>query len=144
MDVLHYARYPFLKDAAEHVRDRGVTLEDLLTHEAYRQARARGKARVLDALEEGVIGLRPMGTEEDMLEEILSYPVARMFVSGVNDRFLTKRYALAEGVAMDARLERESMEVVEEVLPARGQAQHRGGRDQDALLRLPAVHVTNA
>lgn len=115
MDVLHYARYPFLKDAAEHVRDRGVTLEDLLTHEAYRQARARGKARVIDALEEGVIGLRPMGTEEDMLEEILSYPVARMFVSGVNDRFLTKRYALAEGVAMDARLEKERMEVVEEV-----------------------------
>ncbi len=115
MDVLQYARYPFLKDAAEHVRDQGVTLEDLLTHEAFRQARARGKARVLDALEDGVVGVRPVGNEAEQLEEILSYPIARIFVSGVNDRFLTKRYALAEGVAMDLRLEKEELEVVEEV-----------------------------
>lgn len=115
MDTLHYAKYPFLRDAAEYVRDRGVTLEDLLTHESFRQARWRGKARVIDALEEGVVRPRPMGSEGERLEEILSYPVARMFVSGVGDRFLYKRYALAEGVAMDLRLEREEMEVVEEV-----------------------------
>jgi hypothetical protein len=36
-----------------------------------------------------------MGSEGERLEEILSYPVARMFVSGVGDRFLYKRYALA-------------------------------------------------
>lgn len=115
MDTLHYAKYPFLRDAAEHVRDRGVTIEDLLSHEAFRQARARGKARVIDALEDGVVRLRPMGSDEERLEEILSYPVARIFVSGVGDKFLIKRYALAEGVAMDSRLEKEEMEVVEEV-----------------------------
>jgi len=115
MDSLHLAKYPFLRDAAEHVKDHGVTLEDLLSHEAFRQARARGKARAMDALEDGVVRIRPMGSEEERLEEILSYPMARMYVSGVGDRFLTKRYALAEGVAMYERLEREELEIVEEV-----------------------------
>lgn len=115
VDPLSYAKYPFLRDAAEHVKDLGVTLDELLVHQAYRRARARGKARVLDALEHGIIQLRPMATEEDRLEEILSYPMARMYVSGVGDKFLTKRYALAEGVAMYERLEREDLDVVEEV-----------------------------
>ena len=115
MDSLSYAKFPFLRDAAEYVKDQGVTLEDLLTHQAYRQARARGKARVIDALEYGVIQLRPMATEGDCLEEILSYPMARMYVSGVDDRFLTRRYALSEGVTMYERLEREEMDIVEEV-----------------------------
>jgi len=115
MEDLHLAKYPFLKDAAEHVKDQGVTLDDLLEHQAFRLARARGKARVVDALEDGIIHPRPMGTPEEQLEEILSYPMARMFVSSVGDKFLTKRYALAEGVAMCERLEKEESGVVEEV-----------------------------
>lgn len=115
METLHLAKYPFLRDASEHVKDRGVTLEDLLGHEAFRQARARGKARVVDALDDGVVHFRPMGSEEEILEEILSYPMARMYVSCVSDRFLTKRYALAEGVAMYERLEKEELDVVEDV-----------------------------
>jgi DNA primase large subunit len=115
METLHLAKYPFLRDASEHVKDQGVTLEDLLGHEAFRQARARGKARVVDALEDGVVHFRPMGGEEEQLEEILSYPMARMYVSCVDDKFLTKRYALAEGVAMYERLEKEELDVVEDV-----------------------------
>jgi DNA primase large subunit len=41
--------------------------------------------------------------------------MARMYVSCVGDKFLTKRYALAEGVAMYERLEKEEQEIVEEV-----------------------------
>lgn len=115
MEGLHLAKYPFLKDAAEHVKDQGVTLDDLLEHQAFRQARARGKARVIDALEDGIVRLRPMGTAEEQLEEVLSYPMARMFVSSVGDKFLTRRYALAEGVAMCERLEKERSDIVEEV-----------------------------
>jgi DNA primase large subunit len=115
MQALHLAKYPFLRDAAEHVKDQGVTLEDLLGHQAFRSARARGKARVIDALEDGVVRFRPMGSPEEHLEEILSYPMARMLVSGVGDRFLIKRYALAEGVAMCERLEHEDLDALEEV-----------------------------
>lgn len=115
METLHLAKYPFLRDASEHVKDCGVTLEDLLGHDAFRQARTRGKARVVDALEDGVVHFRPMGSEAEQLEEILSYPMARMYVSCVNDKFLTKRYALAEGVAMYERLEKEELDVVEDV-----------------------------
>jgi DNA primase large subunit len=115
MEDLHLAKYPFLRDAAEHVKDLGVDLDELLTHEAYRPARRRGKQRVLDALEAGEIQFRPMGTEQEQTEEILSYPMARIFVSCIGDKFLIKRYALAEGVAMYERLQREDPEVVEEV-----------------------------
>jgi len=130
VDPLSYAKFPFLRDAAEHVKDQGVTLEDLLVHQAYRGARARGKARVIDSLEHGIIQLRPMATAEDQLEEVLSYPMARMYVSGVNDRFLTKRYALAEGVTMYERLEREDLDVVEEVAY---QLDVRASRDEESL-----------
>jgi DNA primase large subunit len=115
VDSLHLAKYPFLKDSAEYVKDHGVTLEDLLAHQVYAQARARGKARVIDALDYSEVHLRPMDSEVARLEEILSYPVARMFVSCVGDKFLTRRYALAEAVAMYERLKNEEMEVVEEV-----------------------------
>jgi len=115
VDSLSYAKYPFLRDAAEHVKDHGIALDELLTHRAFQGARARGKARVIDALMHGIIQIRPMANEEDCLEEILSYPMARMYVSGVDDRFLTRRYALAEGVAMRERLEREDLDMVEEV-----------------------------
>ena len=115
MDSLHFAKYPFLKDAAEYLKDQGVTLEELLAHDVYRPARTRGKLRVIDALEDGVIHLRPMGSPVERLEEVLSYPMARMFVSCVGDRFLVRRYALAEGVAMCERLEKEELEIVEDV-----------------------------
>lgn len=115
MEGVHLAKYPFLRDAADNVRDQGVTLEDLLGHQSYRQARARGKARVVDALEYGAVRERPMGTLEEQLEEILSYPLARMLVSAAGDKFLLRRYALAEGVTMCGRLEREEVDVVEEV-----------------------------
>ncbi len=85
METLHLAKYPFLRDAAEHVKDRGVTLEDLLGHEAFRQARTRGKARVVDALEDGVVHFRPMGSEEEQLEEIT------LLSHGQDVRFLRRR-----------------------------------------------------
>ncbi len=115
MDPRHYARYPFLKDAAEYVKERGVTPEELITEEAFRPARTRGRQRVLDALNKSEIGSGTTATEADVLDEILSYPMARIFVSCINDKFLTRRYALAEGVTMNWRLEQEEMEIVEEI-----------------------------
>ncbi|WP_400259903.1 hypothetical protein [Candidatus Methanomassiliicoccus intestinalis] len=115
MEVLHFAKYPFVKDAIEYIDEREVSLDDVITHELYLPARKRAKARVIDALEYGEIQFRSMSNDEECLEEILSYAIARILVSGVGDKFLIKRYALAEGVTLAERLEHEELEVVEDV-----------------------------
>lgn len=115
MDVLHFAKYPFIKDAVEYVDEREVSLDDVLVHDLYQPVRIRAKKRVIDALEHGEIQFRSMSNDEECLEEILSYAVARILVSCVGDKFLIKRYALAEGVTLAERLEREEPDVVDDV-----------------------------
>ncbi len=115
MDSLHFAKYPFLRDSSDYVKDSGVTLDDLLASEICRPARVRGKQRVIDTLDLGEVQIRPMRTEEERLEETLSYPMARILVSCINDKFLIRRYALAEGVAMYERLQTDELDIVEEV-----------------------------
>ena len=96
MEPMRLARYPFLREASEFVRSHGVSLEELLTHPAYSQARRRGKERVLDAIAEARIATKAIGYgEEEAMMEVLSYPIARMLVSCLADEFLTRRYALA-------------------------------------------------
>jgi len=116
MEPMRLARYPFLREASDFVRSHGVSLEELLTHPAYSQARRRGKERVLDAIAEARIATKAIGYgEEEAMLEVLSYPVARMLVSCLADEFLTRRYALAEAKAMSQRLETEDMAVLKEV-----------------------------
>jgi len=52
--------------------------------------------------------------EYNRLMEVLSYPYARMLVSVINDRLLTKKYALAEAVRMNTllRQDRDSVPAV--------------------------------
>ncbi len=133
MEVLHFAKYPFIKDAVEYIEEREVSLDDVLTHELYIPARARAKSRVIDALEYGEISFRSMSNDEECLEEILSYAVARILVSCVGDKFLIKRYALAEGVTLAERLEHEEIEVVEDVAYQLGISTHMPEEDMLSL-----------
>ena len=94
MELRTMARYPFLEDASEFIRSEGPTLEELLLHPANEEARRDGMSRVRRALEEGRIP--DTSTEADYLQELLSYPIARMIVSGVGDAYLIRRYSLAE------------------------------------------------
>ncbi|MCQ5375545.1 MAG: DNA primase, partial [Methanomassiliicoccales archaeon] len=112
MDPHRLARFPFLRDAITYVKENDVDLEDVLLNDIFSEARRRGKKRVMDAIVEGEIENYPMSTEEECLLEILSYPVARMIVSCINDGFLIKRYALAEAVTMNKRLLSESTESI--------------------------------
>jgi len=96
VDVRLAARYPFLKDSAKYLRDKGVTLDQLVSSMAYESARLRGRERVLEVLEGNLIQDHPMSSEIDATLELLSYPVARMIVSAVADPMFVKRYAIAE------------------------------------------------
>lgn len=112
MDAGRTAKFPFLKESAEFVEKNNADLESLLTSPLYEPARIRGKERVLDALANSEVSYKPLMNDYDRLMEVMSYPYSRMIVSMVGDRFLTKRYALAEAVRMNKLLNGEDLRTV--------------------------------
>ncbi len=105
MDSLRAARFPFLRESAEFAESNSADVESLMTSDSYETARIRGRQRVEDAIENSEVSYNPLMKEYDRLMDVMSYPYARMIVSCVNDRFLTKRYALAESVRMNKILQ---------------------------------------
>jgi len=92
-DLVKLARFPYLPDAQQYIRNAGITIEQLLGSPAYRRVLERGKLRLLDAVKTGEI--QPPSTTNHEVE-LFSYPVARMLLSCINDRYLNVRYAEAE------------------------------------------------
>ncbi|ARS89686.1 DNA primase regulatory subunit PriL [Natrarchaeobaculum aegyptiacum] len=89
MQRLH-ARYPFLEAARESVAAEAVDLASVVQSD--RAVVERASQRVITALEEGETG--PI--HRDPRTELLSYPVARVLVSLVDERVLVRKYARAE------------------------------------------------
>ncbi|MBE6527943.1 MAG: DNA primase [Thermoplasmata archaeon] len=112
MDTKRAAKYPFLRESSEFAEKNGADLDMLLTSESYEPARRRGKERVLQALEKSEVTYVELMNDYDRLIEVMSYPYARMLVSQIGDRFLTKRYALSEAVRMNGLLHKEDKETV--------------------------------
>ena len=109
------SRYPFLQNAQVIASDNGARIEDLITGETFAEARTRGLQRVISALEKSEVEYAILRSDIDRIEEIMSYPYARILVSCVNDKFLTRRYALAESVHMNRLLGQESYSVVHQI-----------------------------
>jgi len=106
MDVVTAAKFPFLMEAGELLRDKGVTLDQLVSGVAYERARYQGSQRVIEAVYDKFIDDHPLTSQADAMVELLSYPVARMIVSAVADPGVVKRYAIAEGKKANDRLRR--------------------------------------
>lgn len=104
MDSLQAARYPFLRLSAKYAEENSADVESLINSSSYESARKRGVERVLSSISEYLVSDVSLLHEYDRLMEVLSYPYARMIVSCINDRFLTKRYALAEASRMNELL----------------------------------------
>ena len=96
MDVRKLARYPYLEEAADHIKGSDISIPDLLDDPAYEEARITGRERVFEALESMEIQDRSLVSDAEIQIELLSYPIARMIVSCVGDPFLIRRYALSE------------------------------------------------
>lgn len=112
MELTTLAKYPFLHEASAYIRAEGISLEELLTDEAYARARALGRTLVVEALERGPPEERVAIATADQLATLLAYPVARILVSAVADNYLTRRYALREAIAAEGRLESEPDDIV--------------------------------
>jgi DNA primase large subunit len=121
-----HARYPFLTDAREAVEAAGVDLADLVADGGAPVERAR--ERVARAIEDGTVG-DPAG---DARTELLSYPVARVLVSLVDERVLTDRYARAEAAAAFERLEADRQAADRAADPFESSRRRPGRRDDAA------------
>ncbi|ELZ22888.1 DNA primase large subunit [Haloterrigena salina JCM 13891] len=89
MQRLH-ARYPFLETARDAVATEAVDLATVVDQD--RAVVDRARERVVAALEDGETG----EPRRDTRVELLSYPVARVLVSMVEERVLVRKYARAE------------------------------------------------
>jgi DNA primase large subunit len=107
LDVRQAAKYPFRKESAAFLKESGVDLDRLITSVAYQEARTLGKQRVLEAVEYAKVVNHPVVRESDAMNELLSYPVARMLVSCLGDKKFVNRYAIAEAKLANARLTEE-------------------------------------
>ena len=135
MDSERIAKFPFLAEAQQYVESSGADIDDLITSPSYEPARARGIGRIMDTLQHTEVSYVPMvrASEYDRVMEVLSYPYARMIVSAVEDRFLTKRYALSEAVRMNKILIGEDRNTVVEVSE---QLDVPSSADVDGIIRM--------
>jgi DNA primase large subunit len=85
------AKYPFLKETTEYVKELDLKIEDL-TKPEYEQILQRAEERVEEAILFTLINRRLRNPET----EILSFPAALMLVTAAQNSFIQKRYALAE------------------------------------------------
>jgi DNA primase large subunit len=84
------AKYPFLKENAEHMKKLGLKIEDLASPEMA-QILSRAEERVKNA-----ILYVSVGEKRESYVEIPSFPVAIMLAIATKNSFIKKRYALAE------------------------------------------------
>ena len=89
MQRLH-ARYPFLETARDAVATEAVDLATVVEQD--RAVVDRARERVVAALEDGTTGVPVRETRV----ELLSYPVARVLVSLIDEQVLVRKYARGE------------------------------------------------
>ena len=97
------AKYPFLREAVGLVDMLNLTLDDLVDP-SYVKVLDRAEERVSQAILRGEAN----AVLDDTLTELLSFPVANMFITVMGDDFLDRRYSLSEAVRAGELLREES------------------------------------
>jgi len=114
MDVFRFADFPFINGAVKYVESLDFKLDELFSERVFAQVRERGKARVLEAIGEGIKkNVHPDRVNAET--ELLSYPVARILVSCVNDSYLIRRYAVSESKSASLKLKELSTDEIKEL-----------------------------
>lgn len=106
--------YPFTHAAAKDIRHIDAPLEDVLRSRAFQPVRRRAVERVRGAIH----GEIPDADTSDSVKqnvELLSYPLARLIVSCIDDDYLLRRYVLAEAKLAHRRLRSSDTDEVLEI-----------------------------
>lgn len=103
--------FPFTQEASDQVRSLGYSLDDLIGKTSFKSVRSRAAERVGGAIS-GSIPERRANTDVGHLTELLSYPLARVMVSCLQDPVLLRRYALAEAKLAFKRMHEANVDLV--------------------------------
>ncbi|VVB90240.1 DNA primase large subunit PriL [uncultured archaeon] len=114
MDVFWFANFPFVNGALKYVESLDFKLDELFSERAFEQVRERGKQRVLEAIGDGIIK-HEYSDRTGAEKELLSYPVARILVSCINDTYLIRRYALVEAKSSNELIKKLSDNDIKEI-----------------------------
>ena len=111
------AKYPFMKEAAEHVRSIGIDFNELeQDSDFYRPFLDRAEKRVENALRDvsSYAKIKPANEMSDREKEIetFSFPLAVMLTVGTEDSFIKSRFALTEAKRASALLKGEEKEML--------------------------------
>src|SRR6201982_4149747 len=102
------AKYPFLSEASEYVRELGLSIDELSTPE-FSPVMDRAEKRLEEALSKGKVS----GDVSNENAEILSFPVSNLILSILGEERARRRFALAEAKRAYELLRLESPEKIE-------------------------------
>lgn len=97
-DLSTLAKYPFLNDTKQYIKENGPSINELLEGLFYERARTIGIERLDNAFKNGDVGNRSLASNTDRIMEIFSYPIARMVAVSVGNNYFKRRYALGEAI----------------------------------------------
>lgn len=100
------AKYPFLKETAEHVKRIGLRIEELANPEMEQIL-----SRALERVKEAILSVS-VGEKRENYIEIPSFPVATILAIATKNSFIKKRYALAEAKQAFTNMQFETRERV--------------------------------
>jgi DNA primase large subunit len=101
------AKYPFLRETTEYVKELDLKVEDLATPD-FSSVLQRAEERVEEAILYTLTGKKLRNAEI----EILSFPAAILLVIATENSFIKKRYALAEAKQAHEEMRLESKEKI--------------------------------
>src|SRR3989442_1508464 len=104
------AKYPFLSEASEYVRELGFSIEELSAPE-FSPVLDQAEGRLEEALSKG----RVSGSITNENAEILSFPVSNLILSLLGEERARRRFALAEAKRAYELLRQENPEKLEHI-----------------------------
>ena len=107
LDAESLAKYPFLQEAGDYIRRLQFDISELTKPENAKVVQ-RAKERVLEAIKKAKVSKETANIEI----EILSFPLALVFVRAAGLEHLMSRYAFAEAMRVESFLEREKTSTV--------------------------------
>lgn len=116
IDLSTLAKYPFLTEAKNYVKENNISVKELLDNPLYERARVIGIERLDNAFSKKDVENRSLATETDSLMELLSYPISRMIAVCIGDTYFKKRYALGEAVHTYKNLQNEPLSFILDVV----------------------------
>jgi len=105
------AKYPFLTEASEYIRELGLSIDDIATPE-FSPVLERAEKRLEEALSKGKVS---RSDEADEKVEILSFPVSNLILSLTGEERARRRFALAEAKRAYDLLRQEPPEKLERI-----------------------------